>query len=193
MRSNKTFLQTKFYLRIAALAHIAQAVLICLGKQYYSEMGKARIYEGIPGMRYADWGLALVLGITAVLQMIVSFGINRENRKQPKTWLPYVLLVAGQVVYALLRRILTGMTPFTNSVVLQVLVYALILLMSINYEHGQKVSWREYERRQDSVRGDSLLQGAGSVTGNSETPEAENEGTDQSEEDRGELPDHAGE
>lgn len=130
---------SKFMLFLAAVVHAAQAALILSGRIYYTAAVRDQVYAGIPGLRIADYALAGCLIIAALLQ-IISAGKLRKLQWQGVQLLKsaYALLCLSQIIHALARFFIAGLSPLNISVIAQALGYGALLLVNALYYHRRR-------------------------------------------------------
>ena len=131
---------TRFMLFLESIVHIIQAALILGGKIYYTAAVRDQVYAGLPGMRIADYALAACL-IAAALMQLISRGKLRKWNWQGVQMLKavYALLALSQVLYALARFFIAGLSPLSIPVIAQVLAYGALLLVNTLY-YGRRCS-----------------------------------------------------
>ena len=125
---------TRFMLFAAAALHAFQAGWILSGKIYYTEQIRAQVYAGIPGLRFADWGLAACLIVAALLQLVARSRLAKKRASGVKVLLAaYGLLALAQIAYAAARLLIAGLGPFSIPVLAQTAAYAALLLANRAY------------------------------------------------------------
>lgn len=119
---------------LPALAAVLQAVWVFAGNIYYAPQVRDQLYAGIPGLRIADFALGACLILAADLLFAA--------RKQLKNnrWRGAVLLQCGcallalaQLVHALARYFIAGLSPLNLPMLAQLLGYGALLLVNRSY------------------------------------------------------------
>lgn len=130
---------TGFMLFLAGIVHIFQAALILSGKMYYTAAVRDQVYAGIPGLRIADDALAACLIIAALLQHIAGGKLRKWNWQGVKMLkAAYALLALSQVLHALARFIIAGLTPVNIPAIAQALGYGALLLVNTLYYNRRR-------------------------------------------------------
>lgn len=125
---------TGFYLYLAAAYHLLQAAWMLRGGQYFAAEIRDRVYEGLPGMRMLDWGLALAAAVAALLCIAAAIQLRRRRSAGPKLLrAAYLLLIAGQLAFAAGRYFIAGLTPLSVATVGPLLFYLALLLVNGSY------------------------------------------------------------
>ena len=125
---------TGFYLYLAAAYHLLQGVWMFRGGQYFAAEIRDRVYEGLPGMRMLDWGLALAAAVAALLCIAAAIRLRRRRSAGPKLLrAAYLLLIAGQLAFAAGRYFIAGLTPLSVATVGPLLFYLALLLVNGSY------------------------------------------------------------
>ena len=130
---------TGFMLFLAAIVHAGQAALILSGKMYYTAAVRDQVYAGIPGLRIADYALAACLIAAALMQLIARGKLRKRNWQGAQLLkAAYALLALSQVLHALARFFIAGLTPVNIPVIAQALAYGALLLVNALYYHRRR-------------------------------------------------------
>lgn len=134
---------------LAALYHLFQLGYLLSDKMYYGAEVRAEIYAGLPGMRFADGGIALVLAAAAVLQLVARFHLARRRCQGVRLlkW-AYGLLSAGMLGYALARLAVSGLSPVSAPLLGQSAAYLALLWLNASYYRKRREAFEPLKGEQ---------------------------------------------
>ena len=133
---------SRFLLYVAALLRLAQGAWLLLGGTYRGRDIQAKIYEGLPGLKYADWAWVACMAVAALL-FVLSARRLRAMRHAGATLLKWgwLLSAGANAAHMLARWQISGLPPLNLAEIAQVLAQLLLAIICAVY----------YRRRPDAL------------------------------------------